>query len=39
MRITLNAWRQPGPPAKGAFETYDVHGGAPKCRSSRCSTS
>ena len=26
MRITLTAWRQTGPDAKGAFETYDVPG-------------
>ena len=24
MRITLTAWRQAGPDASGAFETYDV---------------
>ena len=29
MRITLTAWRQTGPDAKGAFETYDVPGVSP----------
>jgi succinate dehydrogenase / fumarate reductase iron-sulfur subunit len=30
MRITLKAWRQTGPDAKGAFETYDVPGVSPE---------
>jgi len=29
LRITLTAWRQPGPDAAGAFETYDVPGVSP----------
>ena len=29
MRITLTAWRQAGPNATGAFETYDVPGVSP----------
>ena len=29
MRITLRAWRQAGPDATGAFETYDVPGVSP----------
>ena len=29
MRITLTAWRQAGPDAPGAFETYDVPGVSP----------
>ena len=29
MRITLKAWRQAGPDAPGAFETYDVPGVSP----------
>src|ERR1700704_3418893 len=29
MRITLRAWRQSGPEATGAFETYDVPGVSP----------
>ena len=30
MRITLTAWRQAGPDAQGAFETYDVPGISPE---------
>src|SRR3954451_10187025 len=30
MRISLTAWRQTGPDAKGAFETYDVPGISPE---------
>jgi len=29
IRITLTAWRQSGPDATGAFETYDVPGVSP----------
>ena len=29
LRITLTAWRQTGPDATGAFETYDVPGVSP----------
>ena len=29
MKITLKAWRQAGPDAPGAFETYDVPGVSP----------